>query len=41
MSYYDPTLLTLLSIAVVAWLLWIALVVWMYRDWGKRRRRRE
>lgn len=35
---YDPTLATLFGIAASAWLLWIALAVWMYHDWGQRRR---
>ena len=37
-SPYDPTLMTLVGIAAVAWLFWIGLAVWVGRDWWRRGR---
>ena len=37
-GYFAAMFAVLIGIAAVAWAFWIALAMWLYRDWGKKRR---
>ena len=37
-SPFVPPLMTLVGAAAVAWLVWIVLAVWVWRDWWRRGR---